>query len=92
MIKSELIQKLVTENPHLFQKEVENTVASILDEISDAMARGNRVELRGFGAFSVKNRPARIGRNPRTGEKVNVGEKYAPQFKAGKEIRERINK
>ncbi len=92
MIKSELIQKLVDENPHLFQKDVENIVAAILDEISDAMARGDRVELRGFGAFSVKNRPARVGRNPRTGEKVNVGEKYAPQFKAGKEIRERLNR
>lgn len=92
MIKSELIQKLVDENPHLFQKDVENIVAAILDEISGALARGDRVELRGFGAFSVKNRPARTGRNPRTGEKVNVGEKYAPQFKAGKEIKERLNR
>ena len=58
----------------------------------DAMARGDRVELRGFGAFSVKNRPARVGRNPRTGEQVDVGEKYVPQFKAGKEIRERLNR
>ncbi len=92
MIKSELIQKLVDENPHLFQKDVENIVAAILDGMSDALARGDRVELRGFGAFSVKNRPARIGRNPRTGEKVEVGEKYVPQFKAGKEIRERLNR
>ncbi len=91
MIKSELIQKLVDENPHLFQKDVENIIAAVFDEISDGLAQGKRVELRGFGAFSVKNRPARIGRNPRTGEQVAVGEKYVPQFKAGKEIRERLN-
>lgn len=92
MIKSELIQKLADENPHLFQRDVENIVNAILDEIGDALASGNRVELRGFGAFSVKNRPARTGRNPRTGEQVAVEEKYVPQFKAGKEIRERLNK
>lgn len=92
MIKSELIQKLADENPHLFQRDLENIVNAILDEMSDALSRGDRVELRGFGAFSVKNRPARIGRNPRTGEQVSVGEKYVPQFKAGKEIRERLNK
>ena len=91
MIKSELIQKLVDENPHLFQKDVENIIAAVFDEISNGLAQGQRVELRGFGAFSVKNRPARIGRNPRTGEQVAVGEKYVPQFKAGKEIRERLN-
>jgi integration host factor subunit beta len=89
MIKSELVQKLADENPHLFQRDIENIVNAILDEVGDAMARGDRVELR---AFSVKNRPARIGRNPRTGEQVDVGEKYVPQFKAGKEIRERINR
>lgn len=92
MIKSELIQKLADENPHLFQRDLENIVNAILNEMSDALSRGDRVELRGFGAFSVKNRPARIGRNPRTGEQVSVGEKYVPQFKAGKEIRERLNK
>jgi len=92
MIKSELVQKLADENPHLFQKDVENIVNSILDEIGDALAGADRVELRGFGAFSVKNRPARTGRNPRTGEQVNVAEKYVPQFKSGKEIRERLNK
>lgn len=92
MIKSELIQKLADENPHLFQRDLENIVNAILDEIGDAMARGDRVELRGFGAFSIKNRPARTGRNPRTGEQVSVEEKYVPQFKAGKEIRERLNK
>lgn len=92
MIKSELIQKLADENPHLFQRDIENIVNAILDEIGDALASGNRVELRGFGAFAVKNRPARTGRNPRTGEQVEVEEKYVPQFKAGKEIRERLNK
>src|SRR5690606_31586464 len=92
MIKSELVEKLAAENPHLFQRDIENIVNAILDEIGDAMARGDRVELRGFGAFSVKNRPARVGRNPRTGEQVDVGEKYVPQFKAGKEIRERLNR
>ena len=92
MIKSELVQKLAEENPHLFQRDIENIVNAVLDGIGDAMARGDRVELRGFGAFSVKNRPARIGRNPRTGEQVDVSEKYVPQFKAGKEIRERLNR
>jgi integration host factor subunit beta len=92
MIKSELIEKLSAENPHLFQRDVENIVNAILDEIGDALSRGDRVELRGFGAFSIKNRPPRTGRNPRTGEKVAVEEKYVPQFKAGKEIRERLNK
>ncbi len=92
MIKSELIEKLAEQNPHLLQKDVENIVNTVLDEMSNALARGDRIELRGFGAFSVKNRPARIGRNPRTGEKVSVSEKYVPQFKAGKEIRERLNK
>ena len=92
MIKSELVEKLASENPHLFQRDVENMVNAILDEVGNAMARGDRVELRGFGAFAVKNRPARVGRNPRTGEQVEVGEKYVPQFKAGKEIRERLNK
>jgi len=92
VIKSELIEKLAAENPHLFQRDVENIVNAILDEIGDALARGDRVELRGFGAFSVKNRPARVGRNPRTGEKVAVAEKYVPQFKSGKEIRQRLNR
>lgn len=92
MIKSELIEKLSAENPHLFQRDVENIVNAILGEIGDALSRGDRVELRGFGAFSIKNRPPRTGRNPRTGEKVAVDEKYVPQFKAGKEIRERLNK
>ena len=92
MIKSELVQRISGQNPHLYQRDVENIVNAILGEIVAALGRGDRVELRGFGAFSVKNRPARVGRNPRTGEQVDVGEKYVPQFKAGKEIRERLNR
>ena len=91
MIKSELIQKLAEENPHLFQRDVERIVGTIFDEIIDAMANGNRVELRGFGAFSVKQRNARTGRNPRTGESVSVDEKHVPFFKTGKLLRDRLN-
>lgn len=91
MIKSELIQKLADENPHLFQRDVERIVAAVFDEIADALARGDRVELRGFGAFSVKQRDARVGRNPRTGESVDVPEKRAPFFKTGKDLRDRMN-
>ena len=92
MIKSELIQKIAEENPHLFQRDVERIVSTIFDEIIEAMAAGNRVELRGFGAFSVKKRDARTGRNPRTGEAVDVSAKRVPYFKPGKEVRERLNK
>ena len=92
MIKSELVQKLASANPHLYQRDVENIVNTIVEEITSALSRGDRVELRGFGAFSIKNRPARTGRNPRTGVSVNVSEKYVPFFKAGKEMRERLNK
>ncbi|MBC2857692.1 MULTISPECIES: integration host factor subunit beta [Stappia] len=91
MIKSELVQRIAEQNPHLYQRDVENIVNAILDEITDALRSGNRVELRGFGAFSVKNRPARTGRNPRTGQKVDVEEKFVPFFKTGKEMRERLN-
>ncbi|MEM8541548.1 MAG: integration host factor subunit beta [Pseudomonadota bacterium] len=91
MIKSELVQIIADRNPHLYQRDVENIVNAILDEITDTLATGNRVELRGFGAFSVKNRPAREGRNPRTGEMVHVEEKWVPFFKTGKELRERLN-
>jgi len=91
MTKSELIQRLAEQNPHLFQRDVERIVATILDEITSALSRGDRVELRGFGAFSVKHRGARIGRNPRTGESVSVAEKVVPYFKTGKELRERLN-
>ena len=91
MIKSELVQIIAARNPHLFLRDVENIVSAIFEEITDALADGNRVELRGFGAFSVKNRPARTGRNPRTGESVEVEEKWVPFFKTGKELRERLN-
>ena len=91
MIKSELVQRIAEHNPHLYQRDVENIVNAILDEIVAALARGDRVELRGFGAFSVKVRPSRMGRNPRTGEPVSVGQKRAPFFRTGKELRERLN-
>ncbi len=92
MIKSELIEKISETNPHLLQRDIEKIVNVIFDEITEALARGERVELRGFGAFSVKHRPARTGRNPRTGEAVDVEEKFVPFFKTGKELRERLNK
>ncbi|MEL7100682.1 MAG: integration host factor subunit beta [Pseudomonadota bacterium] len=91
MIRSELIQKIADENPHLYQRDVERIVSTIFDEVVNAMANGNRVELRGFGAFSVKKRDARTGRNPRTGETVDVEEKYVPFFKTGKLLRDRLN-
>ena len=91
MIRSELIQKIADENPHLYQRDVERIVNTIFEEITNAMARGDRVELRGFGAFSVKKRDARTGRNPRTGEAVEVEEKHVPFFKTGKLLRDRLN-
>lgn len=91
MIRSELIQKIAEENPHLFQRDVERIVNTVFEEVTDAMARGDRVELRGFGAFSVKKRDARMGRNPRTGETVSVEEKHVPFFKTGKLLRDRLN-
>ena len=91
MTKSELIQRIAEHNPHLYQRDVERIVSTIFDEIADALARGDRVELRGFGAFSVKQRGARIGRNPRTGAAVKVAEKSIPFFKTGKQLRERLN-
>ncbi|GJD98616.1 integration host factor subunit beta [Methylobacterium isbiliense] len=91
MIKSELVLRIAEQNPHLYQRDVENIVNAILDTIADALARGDRVELRGFGAFSVKRREARRGRNPRTGAAVAVAEKAIPVFKTGKEMRLRLN-
>ncbi|VEJ44611.1 Integration host factor subunit beta [Bartonella vinsonii] len=91
LVKSELVQIIARQNPHLFQRDVENIVNAIFEEISTALANGNRVELRGFGAFSVKSRAARNGRNPRTGEAVVVEEKWIPFFKTGKDLRDRLN-
>ena len=91
MIRSELIQKIADENPYLFQRDVERIVNTIFEEITDALANGDRVELRGFGAFSVKTRDARVGRNPRTGEAVSVDKKKVPFFKTGKLLRDRLN-
>ena len=92
MTKSELILRIGELNPHLYHRDVERIVATIFEEIATALARGDRVELRGFGAFSVKHRPARTGRNPRTGAHVSVEQKSVPFFKTGKEMRERLNK
>ena len=91
MIRSELIQEIADDNPHLYQRDVENIVNTIFEEIIGAMAKGDRVELRGFGAFSVKKRDARTGRNPRTGESVAVEQKHVPFFKTGKLLRDRLN-
>jgi integration host factor subunit beta len=91
MIRSELIQKIAEDNPQLYLRDVEKIVNTIFDEITDALAAGNRVELRGFGAFSVKRRDSRTGRNPRTGEAVAVEEKFVPFFKTGKLLRDRLN-
>lgn len=91
LIKSQLIQNITEANPHLFVRDVERIVNTIFNEISNSLASGKRVELRGFGAFSVQHRKQRIGRNPRTGESVNVEEKYIPRFKTGKELRLKLN-
>ena len=92
MIKSELVQRISSQNPHLYQRDIEKIVGAILDEIAEALRRGDRVELRGFGAFSAKLRGARQGRNPRTGAIVPVGKKAIPAFKTGKEMRARLNR
>lgn len=91
MTKSELIARLAADNPHLYQRDVERIVSTIFDEITSALAQGDRVELRGFGAFSVKQRGARTGRNPRTGATVEVSSKHIPYFKTGKQLREKLN-
>jgi len=91
MIRSELVQKLCQDFPDLTQREVENVVSAFFDSITDQLAQGGRVELRGFGAFSTRKRDARVGRNPRTGESVQVNAKRVPYFKPGKEMRERLN-
>ncbi|MBL4589176.1 MAG: integration host factor subunit beta [Alphaproteobacteria bacterium] len=91
MTKSELIQRMADRNPHLYLRDVETIVNTIFDEITQALVDGDRVELRGFGAFSVKQRAARVGRNPRTGESVDVAPKSMPFFKTGKLLRQRLN-
>lgn len=91
MIKSELISALATENPDLTQKDVEQVVTVIIETVVGALESGGRVELRGFGAFSVRTRPARSGRNPKTGQPVTVKAKHVPFFKSGKELRARLN-
>lgn len=91
MTKSELIQRIAEMNPHLYHRDVERIVSTIFEEIAEALSRGDRVELRGFGAFSTKKREARVGRNPRTGEAVQVEAKSVPYFKTGKQLRERLN-
>jgi integration host factor subunit beta len=91
MIRSELVQMLCTDFPDLNQREVEGVVSAIFDSITDQLSKGGRVELRGFGAFSTRQRDARVGRKPRTGESVSVNAKRVPYFKPGKEMRERLN-
>ena len=90
-MKPPLIARLAERNPHLYQRDIERIVTVIFEEISAALSGGNRVELRGFGAYSVKRRSARMARNPRTGEAVHVAEKHVPFFKTGKELRLRLN-
>jgi integration host factor subunit beta len=91
MIKSELIKRISSQNPHLFERDIEKVVSAIFDQIVEALRRGDRVELRDFGVFSAKLREARTGRNPRTGVAVSVGKKAYPFFKTGKEMRARLN-
>ncbi len=91
MTKSDLIRQLAEANPHLSQRDIERIVSTVFEEVAEALVRGDRVELRGFGAFSVRHRSSRVGRNPRTGEEVRVPDKAVPYFKTGKELRERLN-
>jgi integration host factor subunit beta len=92
LTRSDLIAEIVASNPHLRVADAELIVTTVFDQITNALARGERVELRGFGAFAVKQRNARLGHNPRTGEEVSVKEKALPFFKAGKELRGRLNR
>ena len=91
MTKSELIAQLAERFPQLVSKDADYAVKMILDAMTDALARGDRIEIRGFGSFALNYRPPRTGRNPKSGEKVLVPEKYVPHFKAGKELRERVD-
>ncbi len=92
MTKSELIEVIAREQSHLAYKDVELAVKCMIEQMSQALATGNRIEIRGFGSFSLHYRPPRIGRNPKTGEAVQLAGKYVPHFKPGKELRERVNK
>jgi integration host factor subunit beta len=92
MTRSELIEKLSAQFSQLVQKDTELAVKNILDSMTDTLNKGKRIEIRGFGSFSLSKRPARIGRNPKTGEKVHISEKSVPHFKAGKELRIRVDK
>jgi integration host factor subunit beta len=89
--KSELIDRLTSKQPHLAHKDVELVVKCLLEQMSDALATGNRIEIRGFGSFSLHYRPPRVARNPKTGETVSLPSKYVPHFKPGKELRERVD-
>ncbi|WP_332674630.1 integration host factor subunit beta [Aromatoleum sp.] len=91
MTKSELIAKLAARFPQLVAKDADYAVKMVIDAMSDALARGDRIEIRGFGSFALNYRPPRVGRNPKSGDKVLVPEKYVPHFKAGKELRERVD-
>ncbi|MDD4556089.1 MAG: integration host factor subunit beta [Alphaproteobacteria bacterium] len=91
MTKSELIERVASKNPHLAVKEVEKIVSVIFNNIIDTLAKGDRIEFRGFGAFSVRKRPSRIAKNPRSGEKVSVEERNIPHFKTGKQLHELLN-
>ena len=91
MTKSELIAQLAERFPQLVAKDADYAVKMILDAMTDALARGDRIEIRGFGSFALNYRPPRVGRNPKSGEKVHVPEKYVSHFKAGKELRERVD-
>ena len=91
MTKSELIAKLATRNPNLYLRDIEMIVETIMEEMSEAMERGDRIELRGFGAFSVKERAPRVGRNPRTGEPMTIKASNQPKFKAGKGLKDSVN-
>ena len=91
MTKSDLIARLAERFPQLVAKDADFAVKMILDAMSDALAKGDRIEIRGFGSFSLNYRPPRVGRNPKSGDKVSVPEKWVPHFKAGKELRERVD-
>lgn len=91
MTKSELIETLARKQPHLVQKDVELAVKCILEQMSQALSTGNRIEIRGFGSFSLHYRPPRMGRNPKTGGSVSLSPKYVPHFKPGKELRTRVD-